>query len=108
MHINNRADLAFAERLVADLATIGAQSRGVQILAQSTNADVRYANVADERLARQVRDRVQATLFSAGYKRPVQLIYIGNTFPNLARGHIEVWLPPLAQDGPRAPPRKAY
>jgi tetratricopeptide (TPR) repeat protein len=96
LHINNRGDAAFAESLSGKLKGIGTQPMGIQVLAQANNADVRYANLADEGMARKVREVVQAALDGAGYKRNVELLYIGSSFPNTARGRIEVWLPPLA------------
>jgi tetratricopeptide (TPR) repeat protein len=96
LHINNRGDAAFAENLNGRFKGIGTQPMGIQVLAQANNADVRYANLADEGVARKVREVVQAALDEAGYKRNVEFLYIGSSFPNAARGRIEVWLPPLA------------
>lgn len=97
VHINQRGDLAFAEGLRPYLKAAGAQMRGIQVLALSNTADVRYANAADEALARRVRDQVQAALTQAGHRMPVELLYIGGSFRSVPRGRIEVWLPPLTQ-----------
>ena len=48
VHINSRGDIAFAETLGMVLKSGGIQVRGIQVLAQATTADVRYANAADE------------------------------------------------------------
>lgn len=103
VHINNQDDRRFAETLRTFIKETGAQMRGIQVLAQSTTADVRYANPADEALARRVRDQVQMALTKAGYPQQVELLFIGGTFKNVPRGRIEVWLPPLAPQ----PPAKA-
>lgn len=97
LHINNRGDAAFADSLNTTLKSIGTQPMGIQVLAQANNADVRYANLADEGVARKVRGVVQEALDKAGHQRNVELLYIGSSFPNAARGRIEVWLPPLAE-----------
>jgi len=106
LHINNRADYAFAEKLADQLKASGAETRGIAVLAQSTNADVRYANLADERLARQIRDRVQQALERTPYRRQVEMLYIGNSARNVPPGRIEVWLPPLSTAGNDELPRK--
>lgn len=96
LHINNRGDYAFAERLSGELKSAGYQVKGTQVLAQSTTADVRYANVSDERLARRLQEAVQTALTQANYPARVGLLYIGNKYQNVPRGRIEIWLPPLA------------
>ena len=104
LHINNRGDYVFAERLGVELKFAGTQVRDVQVLAQSTSADVRYANPTDEGLARKVRDVVQTALKKAGYPLQVELLFIGSKFDKVPRGHIEVWLPPLAQPEQKVEP----
>jgi tetratricopeptide (TPR) repeat protein len=102
LHINNRGDYGFAERLGMDLKSAGMQVRDIQVLAQSTRADVRYANAADMDLASKVRVVVQATLAQAGYLHRVDQLFIGDKFDKVSRGTIEVWLPPLAPPEPPA------
>jgi tetratricopeptide (TPR) repeat protein len=104
LHINNRGDYGFAERLGMDLKSAGMQVRDIQVLTQSTRADVRYANAADLDLASNVRAVVQATLAQAGYPHRVDLLFIGDKFDKVSRGTIEVWLPPLA---PLEPPAES-
>jgi tetratricopeptide (TPR) repeat protein len=102
LHINNRGDYSFAERLGLELKSAGMPVRDIQVLTQSTRADVRYANAADEDLASKVRAVVQATLAQAGYPKQVELLFIGDKFDKIPRGTIEVWLPPLAPPEPPA------
>ncbi len=97
LHINNRGDYAFAERLSTELKSAGSQVKGIQVLAQSTTADVRYANLSDERLARRLQVTVQTALTNANYPTRVGLLYIGNKYQSVPRGRIEIWLPPLTQ-----------
>lgn len=97
LHINNRGDYAFAASLASQLKSVGTEFKGIQVLAQSKRADVRYANPSDEGLARRVRDVVQRALDKAGYPQQVELLFIGNRFQDVPRGRIEVWLPPLAE-----------
>ncbi|MFZ5511854.1 MAG: KGGVGR-motif variant AAA ATPase [Pseudomonadota bacterium] len=102
VHVNNRGDLPFAERLARQLKSSGMQVQGTQILPQATSADVRYANASDEEAARQVQRLVQDALLQAGYRGKVQLLFIGSRFQNVPPGNIEVWLPPLAAPAQQA------
>jgi hypothetical protein len=61
---------------------------------QSSRGDVRFYFREDERAAEQVRQAVESVIAERGYNVRLELRFLSTKDP-VARGTIEVWLPPL-------------
>ena len=75
-----------------------------EVSSGKTFGDVRYYYQEDKQTAEDVRGVVQNALSANGLKLNVSSISLVGRFPNITRGHIEVWLPPLVPSTPQQKP----
>ena len=88
-------DREFAEALRTRLAGTGFRAPGIELVQVTMRAaDVRYYHEEDEARARQVLDLLQSALGDQADVRPTPQ-FLGARYPNVPRGIIEAWIPPL-------------
>jgi hypothetical protein len=97
VHFQDKADAAFVDSLVNDLRQAGYRVPGKQLVVQATSGDIRYYKTLDAQAARELRDVVQPILGDRLKLGDDSLMDLSRTFPNLPRGILELWLPPLSK-----------
>jgi hypothetical protein len=96
VHYQNKADAAVIDSLISALREAGYRVPGKQIVTQPTNGDIRYYKSDDKGAAKALRDIVQPILGDRLVIGDGSLVDLSKTFPNLPRGILELWLPPLS------------
>jgi tetratricopeptide (TPR) repeat protein/MinD-like ATPase involved in chromosome partitioning or flagellar assembly len=96
---NDAQDSSTIDDIENNLKNKGYQVRAKELASGKTNGDVRYYDKEDEQIAAKVRIIVIETLKNKGNKAntppPMDLKYLGDRYKYVARGNIEVWIPPL-------------
>jgi tetratricopeptide (TPR) repeat protein/MinD-like ATPase involved in chromosome partitioning or flagellar assembly len=107
LHYTDKKDLVVLQTMKKDLAVFNVQ--GIEFVTQPTVGEVRYFYKDDERNARLVSARAIASLGTQGFRRNLQVQFLGDTYQNVQRGSIEVWIPTLNQlPGSQAPPPDTF
>jgi len=96
VHYQNKTDAAFVDSLINALREAGYRVPGKQVVVQATSGDIRYYKPEDKEAARALRDFVQPILGNRLIIGDRSLVDLSRTFPNLPRGILELWLPPLS------------
>jgi tetratricopeptide (TPR) repeat protein len=94
VEFNDAGDKKVVDSFVALLS-----KNGYRVLAElasgKTSGDVRYYYQEDKQTAENVRGVVKDSLSAFGLKLNISSVSLVGRFPNITRGHIEVWLPQL-------------
>lgn len=105
-HITREADRSYARELAESVASAAAPGSGasfpkagielVPLARPLQDLQVRYYHPEQETLARQLLDLLLADARRRQLAVTGRVVYLGESFPNLPLGRIEVWFPPLA------------
>jgi hypothetical protein len=98
LHLKNEDDRAAAETLGDVLKGKGYQVRAIQIVEGAmTTGDVRYHRQDQEKSADSIRSIVETYLRDdlSIEDLKLQVVYIGDLYPNLSKNKIEIWMPQL-------------
>lgn len=95
LHIADEADRGEALALRSALAEAGFRAPGVErVEVRLSAADVRYFHREDEPRAARARALLAEAVAGRAPVRP-EPVFLGDAYPNVPRGVIEVWIPPL-------------
>lgn len=100
LHYTNPADKGIAGSLDQELRK-KYNVRGTQLVNRRTSGDVRYFYVEDRQQAETIRGLIERSLAGQGKKTELQLRFLGDSYTNVPRGQIEVWLPSLSPGAPQ-------
>lgn len=103
LEYNDTKDFNIVSKIAIGLRTKGYKIQDTILTNGETNGDVRYFSDDDRRNADNVAQAVSDGLAKYGIYLAMERRYLGNLYPNIKPGTIEVWLPSLPEALPIQP-----
>lgn len=93
VHYQDKRDAGLALEVAKVLVQSGYRAPGTELVVQRTKGDVRYFHIDEKDQADHIAGLVSDYLKKQGRNQAMTPLFVGRTFPNVARGLFEVWLP---------------